>query len=55
MTKHQVVLALAMSGHSQMAISNILNDRFPAITYPEDVAEMLKDLGIYGVHINENK
>ena len=55
MKKNEVIKMLALSGHSQMGISNYLNDRFPSLTYPADVERILRELGLYGVPVNEEQ
>lgn len=54
MTKNEVIKMLALSGHSQMGISNYLNDRFPSLTFPDEVGRILvHELGILNVPKNE--
>lgn len=53
MKRTEVIKMLALSGHSQMSISNYLNERFPSLTYPNEVGHILvHELGILNVPKN---
>lgn len=54
MKRNEVIKMLALSGHSQVGISNYINDRFPKLTCPDEVGHILvHELGIIGVPVNE--
>lgn len=55
MKRNEVIKMLALSGHSQMSISNYLNDRWPSLTFLADVERILiHELGILNVPKNED-